>query len=207
MQDSKACPACSQTKPSSEFFKNSRTKTGLSCYCKPCHQFKLYGPPKGRYRVDPAIKKERKKRYKEQWLKNNPEKIKNYQSKYYWTHREQELELNKKYRQENSEKERIRKHRYKKKNPDYERNNNNRRRARILATATEKYTLQEVLDKYGTNCHICNKPIDFLASRVAGKGDWQKGLHLDHVVSLSNGGTDTLDNVKPAHVLCNIRKH
>lgn len=207
MTDSKTCPSCKQTKPACDFFKNRAAKSGLSAYCKPCHQYKLYGPPKGRYRVDPAIKKERKKKYQQQWVKNNPEKIKSYQSKYYWTHREQELESNKKYRQENADKEKARKERYKKANPDYERNNRNRRRAKLMSVASEKYTVQDVLTRYGTDCHICEEPIDLTASRLAGRGNWQKGLHLDHVVSIANGGNDTLDNVKPAHVLCNLRKH
>jgi 5-methylcytosine-specific restriction endonuclease McrA len=34
----------------------------------------------------------------------------------------------------------------------------------------------------------------------------KQGLTLDHVIPLSKGGTDTMDNLRPAHWLCNIKK-
>lgn len=82
----------------------------------------------------------------------------------------------------------------------------NRRRAQKLNTQTAPYTHKDVLEKWGVNCHICSEPIDLEASRRVGVDNWQNGLHLDHVVPLSNNGTDTLDNIKPAHALCNISK-
>ena len=69
------------------------------------------------------------------------------------------------------------------------------------------YTHKEVLEMYGTNCHICKKPIDLNAPRGVGKKvGWEYGLHFDHVIPLSKGGEDTIDNVKPAHAICNMRK-
>lgn len=82
-----------------------------------------------------------------------------------------------------------------------------RRRARNLGVATDYYTDQDVIDLYGTNCHICNDPIDFNAPRQCGKEGWELGLQIDHVYPLSKGGSDTLDNVRPAHGYCNNRKH
>jgi len=32
------------------------------------------------------------------------------------------------------------------------------------------------------------------------------GLHIDHVMPLSKGGPDTLENVRPAHGSCNVKK-
>ena len=66
--------------------------------------------------------------------------------------------------------------------------------------------LQEVLDKYGSKCHICNKEIDLLAPRKVGVNGWEMGLHLDHIVPLSKGGSDDISNVMPSHGLCNLRK-
>ena len=81
------------------------------------------------------------------------------------------------------------------------------RRARKYATRTERYTVQQILDLYGTDCHICGEPIDLTAPRAIGKGEgWEKGLNLDHVIPLSKGGTDTIDNIKPSHGKCNIKK-
>jgi len=32
------------------------------------------------------------------------------------------------------------------------------------------------------------------------------GLQIDHVIPIVKGGPDTLNNVRPAHGLCNIKK-
>ena len=91
-------------------------------------------------------------------------------------------------------------------NPEIGRRAVARRRALKLKNGFEIYKEQEVLDKYGTNCHICNIPIDLNAPR-ARKFGWENGLHIDHLIPLSKGGADTLDNVRPAHGLCNLRKY
>ena len=81
-----------------------------------------------------------------------------------------------------------------------------RRRATVNNNGFEKYTLQEVLDLYGTDCFICGEKIDLNANRLVGKPGWEKGLHLDHVIPVSKGGSDTLNNVRPAHGFCNLSK-
>jgi 5-methylcytosine-specific restriction endonuclease McrA len=81
-----------------------------------------------------------------------------------------------------------------------------RRNARKKGNGWEFYTEQKVLEKYGYNCSICNLPIDLTAPRRTGKPGWENGLHIDHVVAISNGGPDTLANVRPAHGLCNLNK-
>lgn len=80
-------------------------------------------------------------------------------------------------------------------------------RAKKRETNTEPYTVVQVLELYGEYCHICKEAIDLEAPRAAYLGDlWQDSLHLDHVVPLSKGGTDTLDNIRPSHAQCNLRK-
>lgn len=71
----------------------------------------------------------------------------------------------------------------------------------------EPYTIKNVLETFGTDCYICNTPIDLKASRRSGVGEnWEHGLHLDHVIPLSRGGSDSLNNVRPAHAICNLKK-
>lgn len=77
-----------------------------------------------------------------------------------------------------------------------------RRRARKMGAGFEVYTTQQVLDLYGSLCHLCGLPIDLLAPRRANA----TGLHIDHVIPIAKGGSDTLANVRPAHGLCNVRK-
>lgn len=83
-----------------------------------------------------------------------------------------------------------------------------RRRALKRGNGQEKYTEQEVLYLWGTDCHICSGPIDLTAprSQATKQPGWEAGLHFDHVVPISKGGSDTLDNVKPAHAKCNLKK-
>ena len=83
-----------------------------------------------------------------------------------------------------------------------------KRRALKVNNECTAYTETDVLDMYGSNCHICGTSIDLEAPRRTGKGEgWQNGLHIDHLISLSNGGADSLDNVRPSHSLCNMRKN
>ena len=92
-------------------------------------------------------------------------------------------------------------------NPHKTREGARRRRARVRNVETRPYSEAEVLEKYGLLCHICGVTIDVDAPRKQGEGDaWHMGLHIDHVVPISKGGSDTLDNVRPAHAICNLRK-
>lgn len=81
-----------------------------------------------------------------------------------------------------------------------------RRRARIRNSGYDYYTVQQVLDTYGTDCHICSTPIDLMHSRNPLDPGWLESLHIDHYIPISKGGPDTLANVRPTHGRCNIRK-
>lgn len=83
----------------------------------------------------------------------------------------------------------------------------NRRRARKFGVDSEWYSPQQVLEAYGTDCHICDGPIDLDAPRGTGKLGWEMGLQIDHVIPLSKGGPDVMDNVRPAHGYCNNVKN
>lgn len=86
------------------------------------------------------------------------------------------------------------------------RRNESRRRALKNKNGFSIYTESQVLELYGSICYLCNKEIDMKASRLAGRGQWEYGLNIDHVMPISKGGPDTIENVRPSHVLCNIRK-
>jgi len=113
------------------------------------------------------------------------------------------------YQKRNPEKMRERKRKYRKKSPKYKERKARsriRRKVRLKGNRTEPYTLQEVLDLYGTICYLCGTEIDMNAPRSCGVAGWEKGLHLDHVIDIQFGGADAIDNVKPTHALCNLTK-
>lgn len=182
----KQCTRCLESFPATlKFFAQNR-KT-LNSQCRKCiaEKSRIYFE-KNREIVLEKNKIYRKNNpdamnvYKKKWLENNPEKRK--ESRIKWD----------------------------KKNPDlirsFTRNNNRKRRAKKMNTIVKPYTEKEVLDIYGTKCHICNLEININANRQPGKDGWQNGLHIDHLVPISRGGADTLENVRPAHGLCNVKK-
>jgi 5-methylcytosine-specific restriction endonuclease McrA len=97
-----------------------------------------------------------------------------------------------KYRSDNLDKVRAR-----------ERSKNRKRRASI----TTDYNELQVIATYGINCHLCGLSIDFMAPRKCGVEGWEFGLHIDHLLPISKGGSDTLQNVRPTHGVCNLRKY
>lgn len=96
---------------------------------------------------------------------------------------------------------------YFKQRPEMVRNAARKRRALALSNGHEPYTEAQVLDTYGTDCHICNKPVDLSAPRSTKQVGWENGLHIDHLLPLSRGGSDSIGNVRPSHGVCNLRKH
>lgn len=87
------------------------------------------------------------------------------------------------------------------------RTHSRKRRALKLENGFEAYTEAEILALYGSSCHICSLEIDMDAPRSTHVSGWEQGLHIDHVVPITRGGSDTLDNVKPAHGKCNVSKN
>jgi len=68
-------------------------------------------------------------------------------------------------------------------------------------TKPSRLAADQVLREYGSTCHICKEPIDLDLPRTS-----RMGLTVDHVFPLSKGGSDELDNLRPAHWICNNRK-
>jgi len=105
------------------------------------------------------------------------------------------------------EKFRERSRRFAKENPEIVNATLRRRKARLKNARISKYTDKQVLDLYGQNCHLCNLPIDMAAPRWTALPGWEYGLHIDHVIPISRGGDDSLENVRPSHGFCNLKKN
>lgn len=84
---------------------------------------------------------------------------------------------------------------YRRSHPEIQRTANSRRRARLLSGGRHT-TAQwlEKLSKIGMKCVYCHKKLTF------------KTLTKDHVIPLSKGGTDDIENVVPSCLRCNQTK-
>ena len=125
----------------------------------------------------------------------------------YYSQAEIERLKRREYYSKNSNKEKDYAKLIRKTRPEIKRESERRRRTLKKNGNVQKYKESEVLDLYGWICHICNGSINPAASRSAGIGNWELGLHIDHLVPISKGGEDTLSNVRPSHAACNLKKH
>ena len=198
MEEYKTCPKCSQTKPHSEWGKNRSKKDGLASECKSCH-----AAASASWRA--ANPDEQKRRSREQFAKNREESNARRKANY-WANQDRERATRKSYYERTIETQRQSSREWRKDNPEKVREQGRKIRAQRAAVPTERYSTQDVLDKWGTNCHLCGKPIDLKAPRATHTAGWENGLQLDHVIPISSGGPDILDNVKPSHGKCNIGK-
>jgi 5-methylcytosine-specific restriction endonuclease McrA len=130
-----------------------------------------------------------------------------YDPEKYAANPEKFAEYGKRYREKHKEKERLRHKIYKQNNKEKHASSERRRRARKRNQQTDLYTVEQVIELYGISCYICLEPIDLNAERRTGRKGWEKGLHIDHLIEISKGGSDTLDNVRPAHGLCNLERN
>jgi 5-methylcytosine-specific restriction endonuclease McrA len=160
--------------------------------------------------------------YRKEYYEKNREASLAYGKEYYEENKEARALYSKEYREKNKEAVAASKREYGEANKEsinaygreYAKNNphiyseaKRRRRARKLNNGVEKYTELQVLALYGTDCHICKRPVDMSAPRAVGRPGWETGLHIEHVVAIANGGPDTLENVRPSHGQCNLKKN
>lgn len=186
MSQYKTCTKCKQSKPSNfEFFsKDSRQSSGLRPDCKTC--------TRTRARLYNKTNAQANRNRAKNWRIANPERAKQNKKEHY---------------EKNKEKIRAQWQARYKASPEKFMVSKYRRRAREKNVHHEPYTWRDVIDKWGSDCHLCGEPIDLSAPRWVAQNGWENGLHLDHVIRISEGGSDTLENVKPSHGKCNMRKH
>lgn len=141
------------------------------------------------------------------WREENPEKQKKQLEDYYLKNKEEVKLRAKIWKLNNPEKAKISRANSHKKNPERIRAGKRKRRAILAGVPSEPYTPAVILGLYGTDCHICHEPVDLTAPRLIGADGYERGLHLDHVIPLVLGGSDLIENVKPSHARCNLRKN
>ena len=131
-----------------------------------------------------------------------------YSKVYYIKNKESILEFSKKKYENNKDLIRKYQNQYSKTENGLEANRRGARKRRALKrnSLTHKYTEKQVLDTYGKKCYLCGEAIDMSSPRQVGKTGWEYGFHIEHVIDIALGGPDTLENVRPAHGICNLTK-
>jgi hypothetical protein len=194
----KTCKMCKQGFPKTleYFYKHGKY---LQSACRECAKARsranrLANPKKIRaierasYAANPEKAKARKKAY----YKANPKKVK---------------AIVKAWAKANLEKKKANDKAWKKANPEKEKAYANRRRARKLGNGFEPYTHEEIFKTYGTNCYLCDMPINLQVSGKPGSNpQWRSGLNIEHFIDIALGGSDTIENVRPSHAWCNLTK-
>lgn len=86
---------------------------------------------------------------------------------------------------------------------------NQKRRARLAgASVIESVDRLTVANLHDWICGLCGLPVDPDAKRFLDNGKLNpEYLHIDHIVSLSNGGEHSYANCQPAHAWCNWSKN
>ena len=73
--------------------------------------------------------------------------------------------------------------------------------ARQSASKPSGIWFEQVLETYGSNCYLCESDIDLDLPRTS-----KRGATVDHIIPLSRGGLDELDNLRLVHWDCNRAK-
>lgn len=184
-----------KSKRTKEYLASSTAYSKKKCRCKNCvlwskeygHSWRQNNPEYNTSKRDSVKRKISNKR----WAENNKDKIKSISANWYFNNRDAKLEKNKVWT---------------KNNPDKKRAHSRKRRALKNNSISNNYLDSDILSKYGSDCYLCGSAVDLLAPRSIGSDGWQNSLHLEHVIPLSKGGNDTIENIRPSHALCNLRK-
>jgi len=115
---------------------------------------------------------------------------------YYFANREAALESARLRRVADPAQQREYRRRWREANPARRRELEMRRQALKRGGKVTKTDYVAILAEHGMVCHICGDDIPSMAD-----------LHFDHVIPISKGGPHTRENIKPAHAVCNLRKH
>lgn len=75
------------------------------------------------------------------------------------------------------------------------------KRKGALSRSRRTFTLADVIARHDATCHLCELPID---TTITGQQPFSASINK--LVPTSDGGPDTLDNARPAHLKCAGRR-
>ena len=219
MNDTKICKGCNISYPATtEYFnRKGRVDNSLRTKCKDCEKA---------YR---EANKDHKQEIDRAYRQANKEKIAAQKSDYYQSHKEQELERYRKWKEDNHEhhvsyyRNYASQHREKKSEYDKQYREINRQTImdrqkrwyhenieharRSSRAAASRYISRKRRAKGTHNAYDIERQYKAQKGRCYYCGDKVgKSYHVDHVVPLSRGGSNSPDNIVIACIHCNVTK-
>jgi 5-methylcytosine-specific restriction endonuclease McrA len=178
----KVCRKCGEPKPLDSFTVDARYRDGRYPWCADCRRAWRQG------------RKDRQLELRREWYHRDIDHARKYSREYYQNNEEA--------RERNRDAGRIRDRERYQNDPEYRHRKdrqtaekNRRRRAVLYGAPAEHHTEQEwqrLCEKYNHRCLCCG--LQVLLTR-------------DHVVPVSQGGTDAITNIQPLCSACNSRKN
>jgi len=180
---SKTCSKCGSSGP---FHKEKRANDGLTSQCRKC----INQQNKKRYYENKEVhiakvkewqtnNKNKVKKYKNKWKKENREKVRKHNRDKYWRDPNKQRKASSLWRKQNPEK-----HRHHVRSREY-----------AVRGAEGSYTQEEwirLCEKYDNKCLRC--------------GSKNSKLTVDHIVPISKGGSNNITNIQPLCFSCNASK-
>lgn len=189
IMDMKTCTQCGEVKPTSQFSKRASSRDGLQPNCKACANivsaaWRAANPEKAKAGVAKwiAANPEKRKATNTAWVSSNHDKVKASSAKWRAANPDNKKAHNRKWSSANPEAGRA-----------YNRNRRARKReagGKLSSGLSDKlFALQR-----GKCACGCLQPL----------GD---DFHMDHVMPLALGGSNTDDNMQLLRSICNRQKH
>lgn len=188
VSETKVCTLCGQEKPFHEFHKFKHGKFGLKATCKECNSAEAK-----RWRLE---NKDKANATKRTYRAKNKDKMSDYFRARYLTHKDEVKAANKRWRDENPEKVKVMVKAAQINNREANKLVQHKRRARKMQSGGNlSVGLAKKLFEYQKGlCPCCGLPL----------GD---DYHMDHIVPLALGGTNTDDNIQLLRAKCNLQKN
>jgi 5-methylcytosine-specific restriction endonuclease McrA len=185
----KVCTKCKEWKD--RFRSNKQTRDGLASWCRDCEA----ALARKAYANDPVKSKETTRKYRAEHAEQERVRMREYNAQYYEEHLEETKRKAREYHHQHPDEVRTRRKAYK--STPVGRTNKrvaHQRRRAIKKNADGNHTSAEwlaMLDWFGNVCLKCGTVED---------------ITEDHVIPLTKGGSNSIDNMQPLCRYCNVSK-